>query len=67
MGDAAADAAFVSTERMLSERQIDFDIVNEDALAKDLMAGQGTLETASGNQLRDSHSAGYVAALAGGA
>ena len=33
MGDAAADAAFVSTERMLSERQIDFDIVNDDALA----------------------------------
>ena len=39
MGDAAADAAFVSTERMLSERQIDFDIVNDDALAKDLTAG----------------------------
>jgi hypothetical protein len=49
MGDAAADAAFVSTERMLSERQIDFDIVNDDALAKDLIAGHGTLETASGN------------------
>jgi hypothetical protein len=49
MGDAAADAAFVSTERMLSERQIDFDIVNDDALAKDLIAGRGTLETASGN------------------
>jgi hypothetical protein len=50
MGDAAADAAFVSTERMLSERQIDFDIVNDDALAKDLIAGRGTLETASGNR-----------------
>jgi alpha-L-rhamnosidase len=50
MGDAAADAAFVSTERMLSERQIDFDIVGEDALAKDLVAGNGTLETASGNR-----------------
>ncbi len=49
MGDAAADTAFVSTERMLSERQIDFDIVNEDALARDLVAGKGTLETASGN------------------
>ena len=33
LGDAAADTAFVSTERMLSERQIDFDIVSEDALA----------------------------------
>jgi alpha-L-rhamnosidase len=50
MGDAAADTAFVSTERMLSERQIDFDIVNDDALAKDLIAGHGTLETASGNR-----------------
>jgi hypothetical protein len=52
MGDAAADAAFVSTERMLSERQIDFDIVGEDALAKDLIAGRGTLVTASGNSYR---------------
>jgi hypothetical protein len=50
MGDAAADTAFVSTERMLSERQINFDIVNDDALAKDLIAGRGTLETASGNR-----------------
>lgn len=50
MGDAATDTAFVSTERMLSERQIDFDIVSEDALAKDLIAGRGTLETASGNR-----------------
>jgi hypothetical protein len=50
MGDAAADTAFVSTERMLSERQIDFDIVNDDALAKDLIAGRGMLETASGNR-----------------
>src|ERR1700733_10799891 len=40
MDDTAADAAFVSTERMLSERQIDFDIVNDDALAKDLIAGR---------------------------
>jgi len=52
MGDAAADTAFVSTERMLSERQIDFDIVNDDALAKDLVAGHGALETASGNSYR---------------
>lgn len=50
MGDAAADAAFVSTERMLSERQIDFDIVNDEALAKDLIAGRGTFATASGNR-----------------
>src|SRR5215469_5242789 len=52
MGDAAADTAFVSAERLLSERQIDFDIVNDDALAKDLTAGHGTLETASGNSYR---------------
>jgi hypothetical protein len=50
MGDAAADTAFVSTERMLSERQIDFDIVNDDALATDLIAGRGTLQSASGNR-----------------
>ena len=50
MGDMAADAAFVSCERMLSERQIDFDIINDDALAKDLIAGRGTLATASGNR-----------------
>jgi hypothetical protein len=52
LGDAASDAAFVSTERLLSEHQIDFDIVNEDALATDLKAGQGTLNTMSGNQYR---------------
>ncbi len=50
MGDAAADRAFVATEEMLSERQVDFDIVSEDALAKDLIAGRGTLQTLSGNQ-----------------
>ena len=52
LGDAASDTVFVSTERLLSEHQIDFDIVNEDALSTDLKAGQGTLETMSGNQYR---------------
>ena len=52
MGDAAADAQFVSTERMLSERQIDFDIVSEDVLAHDLKPGRGALETMSGNSYR---------------
>ncbi|MEO8735376.1 MAG: glycosyl hydrolase [Edaphobacter sp.] len=52
LGDTASDAAFVSTERLLSEHQIDFDVVNEDALATDLKAGHGTLETMSGNQYR---------------
>ena len=41
LGDAASDTAFVSSERMLAERQIDFDIINQDALATDLKAGPG--------------------------
>ncbi len=52
LGDDAADTAFVSTERMLSERQVDFDIVSEDALARDLKAGHGTFETMSGSEYR---------------
>jgi hypothetical protein len=52
LGDREADTAFVASERMLSERQIDFDIVNEDALATDLKAGPGTLATLSGNAYR---------------
>ncbi len=50
IGDAASDRAFVAAEEMLSERQVDFDIVSEDALAKDLIAGHGTLQTLSGNR-----------------
>jgi len=52
LNDKAADDAFVSTERLLSERQIDFDIVNDDALATDLKAKPGAFETASGNEYR---------------
>jgi hypothetical protein len=52
LNDRDADTAFVATEQMLSERQIDFDIINQDALATDLKAGPGTLETMSGNQYR---------------
>jgi hypothetical protein len=52
LGDSASDVAFVSTERMLSERQIDFDIIGLDALATDLRAGPGVLETMSGNKYR---------------
>jgi hypothetical protein len=37
---------------MLAERQIDFDIINLEALATDLKAGPGTLETLSGNRYR---------------
>jgi len=52
LNDRDSDTAFVATEQMLSERQIDFDIINQDALATDLKAGPGTLETMSGNQYR---------------
>jgi hypothetical protein len=52
LGDAASDTAFVSSERMLAERQIDFDIINQNALAEDLKAGPGYLESMSGNQYR---------------
>ncbi len=52
MNDRDADTAFVSTEQMLAERQIDFDIINLNALAADLHAGPGTLTTDSGNAYR---------------
>jgi len=52
LDDRAADTQFVSTERLLSEHQIDFDIVSEDALAKDLAIGHGTFTTMSGNRYR---------------
>jgi hypothetical protein len=52
LDDSAADTAYVATERLLAERQIDFDIINLDALATDLKAGPGYLETMSGNQYR---------------
>ncbi len=51
-GDKAADEQFVSTERLLSEHQVDFDIVNEDAVASDLKAVPGGFETVSGNRYR---------------
>lgn len=51
-GDAASDTAFVSTERLLSEHQIDFDVVSEDALAKDLRADKGVFVTGSGSSYR---------------
>jgi beta-galactosidase GanA len=52
LNDRAADTQFVSTERLLSEHQIDFDIISEDALAKDLVLGSGRFETMSGNEYR---------------
>jgi hypothetical protein len=50
LGDEDADTQFVSTERLLSEHQVDFDIVDEDALATDLKAVKGGFETLSGNR-----------------
>ena len=50
MNDKDSDDTFVSTERMLSERQIDFDIVNDDALAADMKVSGGTFTTLSANQ-----------------
>ncbi|HXU47815.1 MAG TPA: glycosyl hydrolase, partial [Candidatus Binatia bacterium] len=52
LGDRDSDTQFVSTERLLSEHQIDFDIVSDDALARDLKAGKGSFETLSGNRYR---------------
>ena len=52
LGNGASDAQFVSAERLLSEHQIDFDIVDEDALSHDLQALPGSLETLSGNRYR---------------
>ncbi|MGA3159940.1 MAG: glycosyl hydrolase [Terracidiphilus sp.] len=52
LGNDASDTAFVSTERLLSEHQIDFDIVDEDALARDLKLLKGSFETLSGNRYR---------------
>ncbi len=52
LGNDASDTTFVSTERLLSEHQIDFDIVSEDALTRDLRAGKGSLKTLSGNTYR---------------
>jgi hypothetical protein len=52
LNDRESDTAFVATEQMLSERQIDFDIINQDALATDLKAVPGALESMSGNAYR---------------
>jgi hypothetical protein len=52
LGSDASDTAFVSTERLLSEHQIDFDIVDEDALSRDLKPLKGSFETLSGNRYR---------------
>jgi hypothetical protein len=52
LNDRDSDSAFVAAEQMLSERQIDFDIINQDALATDLKSIPGGLESMSGNVYR---------------
>jgi hypothetical protein len=52
LGNDKSDEQFVSAERLLSEHQIDFDIVDENALASGLTALPGALETRSGNRYR---------------
>jgi len=52
MGDTNADALFVSTERLLSEQQIDFDIVDEDAIGTILPLEHGAFLSQSGNRYR---------------
>ena len=52
MGDIKADDTFVSTERLLSEHQIDFDILDEDAVGGLLKAEPGTFVSGSGNRYR---------------
>jgi hypothetical protein len=67
LGDAARDVAFVSTERMLAERQIDFDIINLDALATDLKAGPGDAGDDEREQVSRGHSSVAGADVAAGA
>ncbi|GGH17261.1 glycosyl hydrolase [Silvibacterium dinghuense] len=49
MGSAKTDDTFVSMERVLSEHQIDFDIVDEDAVGHLLKAEPGAFRSDSGN------------------
>jgi len=52
LGSDKSDEQFVSAERLLSEHQIDFDIVDENALASGLKSLPGAFETLSGNRYR---------------
>ncbi|MFN2977343.1 glycosyl hydrolase [Terriglobus aquaticus] len=49
-GDHRADDLFVSMERALSEQQIDFDIVDEDAVASGMRLERGSFVSQSGNR-----------------
>jgi hypothetical protein len=52
MDDRQSDTTFVSTERLLSEHQVDFDIVGEDAIASELKLDGGSFLSGSGNRYR---------------
>ena len=52
LGGDKSDEQFVSAERLLSEHQVDFDIVDENALEGELKALPGAFETMSGNRYR---------------
>jgi alpha-L-rhamnosidase len=52
LGDAAANDTFLAVEHRLLENQRDFDVVDEDALSSELIAGKGVFRTLSGNELR---------------
>jgi hypothetical protein len=52
MGETKADETFVSAERMLSEHQVDFDIVDEDAIDSVLKMEKGAFVSGSGNRYR---------------
>jgi hypothetical protein len=52
MGDTKADDTFVSAERLMSEHQIDFDIIDEDAVGSLLQMDHGAFISLSGNRYR---------------
>ena len=56
LGDEAANQDFVSTERLLSEHQIDFDVVDDNALARELIPGPGHAYYPQREQLLHGHS-----------
>lgn len=49
-GEKETDASFVSAERLLSEHQVDFDVIDEDAIAHLLPLEQGRFVSMSGNR-----------------
>ena len=52
MGNVKTDDAFVSSERLLSEHQVDFDVVDEDSIDHLLPLEKGAFVSMSGNRYR---------------